>query len=90
MHIWTNGGDWVIAESAADAMAIWLEQTGEESTDYDVSEWYQRHDDKPTKLWIDASGEVTDPEEAGATLMQKPAGEWARQFGRGYLGSTDL
>lgn len=78
LAIWCDETDWVIAASAEDALAVWVEMCGERDEDLDPFERWP--DDKPLTI---VAGE--DPD-AKTTMLPR---EWIAQEGRGWLCSTE-
>ncbi len=90
VHIYDNDCDWVCAASPEDALAVWLEFTGEKPSDgYRVEDWLLVPDDKPLGFWCDADGKIAEPCAPENSVVKKPAREWVEKCGRGYLGSTE-
>ena len=85
IHMFQNGNpDWVIAWSAADAVDLWCEQTGEPRETYNEDyggedDWEALPDDKVCKFWLDENGDLTDD---GGALTELTAGEACKRFGR--------
>ena len=54
LHVWHDKeAYWVIAESAADATAVWTECTGEFPEDYPDMQWHQLDDSSELSVWED-------------------------------------
>jgi hypothetical protein len=80
LHVWHDGYDWVVAESAEDAVDVECDITSNRLSDYDPDEWQQLPDDKPLKI-VDWDGNGTDREQ--------PCAAWVAENGRGFLCSTE-
>lgn len=79
MRLWDNGNDFVIAESAEEAFALWLEHTGESrDTGYSADEYTAWDDDR---VFTFADEDVL--------RTSKTAAEWVAEHGRGYFASRD-
>lgn len=77
LQVWTDGEDWVVAESAEDAMMVMVEHAG--SCDSDLSEWKALPDGETLRVTVE-----DDPAERYA----KTCAEWAAE-GRGHLASVN-
>ena len=78
MHVYRSDFGWVIAADPADAMAVWLETTGERLSDYDgdAIEWVPLPDDGPLTVDNEDEGKRT-----------QTCAEWATEMGRSCLGA---
>lgn len=79
LQVWFNGTDTVVAYSAEDAFAVWLEHSGERAEDY--ANEFERRDFLYLSI-VDASGD-------GKTVT-KTRDEWIAETGRGFLCSTEF
>ena len=77
MKVWTTGDEYMIAESAADARAVFAAATGEADPE-DDDEWTDLPDDHVLKINLDDDHGITT----------KTCADWALQ-GRGVLCSMD-
>jgi hypothetical protein len=86
LHVFTDddGIDTVIAESAEDAMLVWLEQTWEPSSDHPNKKWIQRPDMDELTV-VDNDGEWGKSGRGYTRTCQ----EWAASQGRGFLCSSE-
>jgi hypothetical protein len=81
MQVWTNGDEFVIAESAEDARAVFSAATGDtdpETLDGENGEWTRLPDDHVLRINLDDGNGIT----------AKTCAAWADQ-GRGVLCSMD-
>jgi len=79
LAVWTDGEDWVVAESAEDATAIWKEHYGEPAEELSWKRW----DDNRTLSVFDFD---TDAE---VRKVSRPCSGWIAQNGRGWLCSVN-
>lgn len=75
LQVWTNGDDWVVAESEADATSIVVDLTGCDPTD--VGPWKALAGDSMLTVRDDDGGKEA-----------KTCAEWPAE-GRGYLASVN-
>lgn len=85
LHVYTNGNDWVVASTRADAAMALAEHQGEAN---DEDELKLLPDDSELTLAVDAGGDICPVEDGVATLTM-PCAAWVLKEGRGYLGSED-
>jgi hypothetical protein len=79
LSVWTNGDDWVIAESEDQAMEYWLLTYGEDADDHDDMGWWKEPDDAELAI-NDESQDATRP-------IVKTMREWIEADGPGFLAS---
>ncbi len=79
LSVWTDGEDWVVAESAEDATAIWTEHYGEPAEELHWKRW----DDVRTLSVFDFD------EDGNVHKVMRPCAEWIAQNGRGWLCSVN-
>ena len=75
LSVWHDGDDWVIAESAEDATAVWIEYYGEPAEELRWKRW----EDNRTLSMFDFG----DDDEV--TKIMRTCAEWIAQQGRGWL-----
>lgn len=89
--------DYVVAEDADDAWAVYREHLGEDAPDCEHP-FEQMPDDKKVKIAIDdaptdsgfsSNDGWTKNEKRGVWVSERTFAEWANVSGRGYLGSTE-
>lgn len=82
LQVWTDGEDWVVAESAEDAVAVMMEHIGADdpSEITEARKWKALANDKTLRVTVD-----DDPAEHHI----KTCAEWAAE-GRGHLASVNL
>ena len=79
LSVWTDGEDWIVAESPEDATAIWKEHYGEPAEELHWKRW---EDGRTLAVFdFDENGEV-------AKIM-RPCSEWIEGNGRGWLCSVE-
>lgn len=81
LHVYFDGMDWIVAENEDDARALWLDYTGEKPEDYIDGELYfeELSDDKKLRVY----------DEDRSASIEQTCREWADQYGRGFLCSTE-
>ena len=79
LSVWSDGEDWVVAESAEDATAIWTEHYGEPAEEL----YWKRWDDGRTLSVFDFD------EDDNVHKVMRPCAEWIAQNGRGWLCSVN-
>ena len=86
LHVFANEIEWVVAGSLEDVEPAMKESIGAVYTEEDEIEWSQCLDDATLGIWMNGD-EISD----GLTgkLVVKTYREWADQFGRGFLCSTE-
>lgn len=98
LHVYANEAtEWYVAKSAADAVTLMCELSGENPEDFipddEFEEW---PDDKPLKIWFDQpdlpkalpDGATQEPKD-GIIYVSATCAAWAKHNGRGFL-CTDL
>lgn len=88
LHVFHNDYEWVVAESVEDCERAMFDSIGATYSVDDEIEWYQLDDDSTLKVWM-AGDDIAEPDQAGAEVVEKTCQEWAEQFGRGFLASTE-
>lgn len=84
LHMWEAEVDTVIAASAEEACAIFINGYGDPGDDGGKPEdWTLVPDDKAVKYWRDGR-------ESGGEPESKAAIEFVREFGKGYFGSSEF
>ena len=79
LSVWTDGEDWIIAESAEDATAIWTEHYGESAEELSWKRW---EDDRTLSVFdFDTDDEVRKVTYSCSKLIA--------QNGRGWLCSVN-
>lgn len=81
LHVFTNGFDWIVAESAADAARLAEDHHGG-TGDGDPDEWEQLSDKKLLPIY--------DTDDRAGPRTTKTCAEWARDNGRGFLCTTEF
>ncbi len=93
LHVFANEIEWVVAESIEDVEPAMKESIGAVYTEADEIEWIAVSDDAPLSIWtvVDANGkeDIAEPDQLGASTVEKTCRQWADQFGRGFLCSTE-
>ena len=79
LSVWHDGDDWVIAESAEDATAIWTEYYGEPAEELHWKRW----EDSRTLSVFDFD------EDGNVQKVMRPCAEWIAKNGRGWLCSVN-
>lgn len=81
LQVWTDGEDWVVAESAEDAVAVMMEIIGTDDPAEitEASKWKVLANDKTLRVTVD-----DDPAEHHI----KTCAEWAAE-GRGHFASVN-
>ncbi len=91
LHVFANECDWVVATDLEDAWEVYAFMTGGPvercKVDFAEDPLVLLDDDKPIEFWADDSGQLL--EVGSGALMAKPASEWARLHGRGFMASTE-
>lgn len=68
LHVFDNGSEWVVASNVEDAWDVWCAHVGESRQDYEGEwAWFQEPDDRPLHVWCDPDGDITTPNEDGAS-----------------------
>lgn len=91
LHVYEYDCDWVVARDQADADEIlrqhYVSILGDVENAEDGAEMAE---DATLKIWCRKdTGEVWEPHASEAELIEKTAGEWARERGRGWLCGTE-
>jgi hypothetical protein len=86
LKIWTNDVDYVIAESADEAVEIASDLTGAPIGDYADDEWTAWPDDKPFTFRYDEGDEYPGSPERRET---RTGAEWVALRGRGYFACSE-
>lgn len=79
LRMWTDGVDFVIAESAEEAIKIVCEHHGATAEDF-AEPFVERKPDEPFTIF----GDGADGED-----VTKPTAEWVREHGRGFFASAE-
>ncbi len=88
LHVFANEIEWVVAESMDDVEPAMKDSIGATYLPEDEIEWHQVNDDAPLKIWMHGD-DIAEPDQAGSRVVEKTCSEWAEQFGRGFLASTE-
>lgn len=88
LHVYTNHEEWYVAANDADLEALMREMLGDDWNEY--GPWEQLPDDEALTLTADENGDVADEDTKDPKPLTRPAGDWAKQNGRGLLGTTYL
>lgn len=86
LKIWTNDTEYVIAESADEAIAITCELTEIPAADYADDEWYAWPDDKPFTFRYEEDQEYRGSPKRCETHT---GAEWVALRGRGYFACSE-
>lgn len=86
LKIWTNDTEYVIAESADEAIQIASDLTGVPIGDYAEDVWYARPDDKPFTFVYEEDYEYRGSPERRETHT---SAEWVALHGRGYFACSE-
>ena len=86
MHVFANEIEWCVAENLEDVEPAMKDSIGAVYDPEDEIEWSQCHDDATLGIWMNGD-EISD--DITGELVEKTYREWADQFGRGFLASTE-
>jgi hypothetical protein len=84
LHVFSDGGEWYIAESIHDAMQMQKECRGYIPADEDM--WYREDDDANFVIWLDYNGEISEWE---GTQVVGDFRTWIENYGLGFLCTTE-
>jgi hypothetical protein len=93
LHVWSYGDcDFVVAADRDDAESALVASTGIGADE--LGDWEQRDDADELSISF-ANGVVSreamcEPSNPGAVKVRRTFGEWVREFGAGYLCTTEF
>lgn len=83
LHLFTDDHDYYAAETLAEALELRRQHAGtERATDCDL---HQVGDGTALRVWLDASGAVSEHYSEEGRLTTKTAEEWAACLGKGFV-----
>jgi hypothetical protein len=80
LHVFFDDYEWWVATDVEDARAQQQAMSGVEPAP--ASDWCQVDDATPMDLLVE--------DDQDGTVQTKPAGAWAQEHGRGFLGGTEV
>ncbi len=105
MNMYTNGAEWIIAESPIDAIDVWNCHIGDNYIDDlfgDIDDWVIVPDNEQLSFWTDGDElfdnfsefdeivEIHNKPHDNTITFIAPAHIWVQVFGRSYFLTTEI